>query len=654
MAYGKIYTLPFYDRLGNAVIVDLYKQDYVDSVSSLRCTKLEKYTNYKGAYSPIITSFIEIEIANESVFTTFDNLLSAYEREYKAIVTYKSTIVFEGYLNCEDVEQTFLEHSIVRLTFNDGLKRLEDESPTIVNTFDTVSLLDYIQSCLSLTAWAYDIHINSRLFYTPYHSETATDTMFEQSAVDTDLFWKNDSETDNAYDILTKILKPLNAFIYIFEEKFIIERYDDIDDSISGWVIFEIDGSEASGSAGSNLYASKNKQTDFNYEAPSQRIEYQKAVNTLKVILNDEQYLSKVYNDFTVPLTEFAGTYPVAADLVYKDWTAHEDLNTVLASQNGVFDIGPHLSYDRNLQETTGLYYKFKFSFNEDGDTVLRLEWKVYAPPGAVSLAYDQLKFYVRFFIRKGEEGIADDFYLYPDETNEDKMAYFNTVQIWEEGFDSGGIENDTITLSKSLTITDLKSLAGPNDDQDYIIGFLPTGYRIASDTGVIDGNELRYLSALQIIGDFKISVHGDSLDNDLEYTLQEDFVRKEEVDIDIFSAKNLNFKNGIYFSSAGQWGRAGDGSGSAYGWGDGLDSLEDVFTKSIYQVLARNLKKLVATIIIDEHLKPLTILTDDNLEEDSDTLIPFILVQDRWNVAECTHRIEALEYVQETINLIE
>jgi len=170
-------------------------------------------------------------VNNFSNFKQFDDLFRNEDREYKLIITRDSKTLFNGYLICDLIEQPFYNNGIINLKFTDYLKLLTNIYPSIITAdrYARKTLLEIINNILSYTTGGeyLPIYINNALYHTGQYTDTGK-TLFEQTYINVDLFWNNDNETENAYDILNSILKSFNCILYQYNGYWIIERYNDI------------------------------------------------------------------------------------------------------------------------------------------------------------------------------------------------------------------------------------------------------------------------------------------------------------------------------------------------------------------------------------------------------------------------------------------
>lgn len=157
------------------------------------------------------------------------------------------------------------------------------------------------------------------------------------------------------------------------------------------------------------------------------------------------------------------------------------------------------------------------------------------------------------------------------------------------------------------------------------------------------------YIGDGQIVGDFKATLKQKLLDNNYLCTLNQGFIKKENDKIDLFDIENLNYKNGLYYKSGSSYYRTSkwsDDNGATYA------SLVDFLIKSRYKFLNKNTLNLNASIYYQGYLKPLAIVTDDNVQVDGQNL-PMIINNYKLNLTNNQYKIDCTEYSEDSITLI-
>jgi hypothetical protein len=243
MAYDLKYQSDFYNYFKKLVSVKIYKKDYGShSPILLRTVEVKIEVNFQDENTPVIGTGVKVNIINQGEFTDLEDLLIAKEKEFLCAIEYDSNVVFQGYSICDLNEQQFLPFSNITLQFTDYLRRLEDKYLTLLSDInDRSCVLTIISSALRLIVGGTDpiaLYVNSTLFETTM-TVTADETMLEQLFVDNYAFYSsqlsydalNKMEVhnfDNVYTVLNKLLLSLGAFTYFSEDKWILERQEDV------------------------------------------------------------------------------------------------------------------------------------------------------------------------------------------------------------------------------------------------------------------------------------------------------------------------------------------------------------------------------------------------------------------------------------------
>ena len=668
MAYGLRYISNFYNLHGKLVSVKLSQKDYgsgeegilvtedeqwliteegdpieivveSSSYTNIRTQSVEITVNYQNDLTPVVGTGAKIVIVNTGDFGDFNDLLTAYEREFKCVIEWDGEVVFEGFVVCDLNEQTALDWSIITIHATNYLHRLEDAYPTEVeNINETSSLIDIIQDALGLTDLDYELYVNSTLWESQM---IEFGTWLAQTYVDNSVFFKNPIEYDDAYTMLNKILLPFNAFLYSFGQRWVIERYENLT-RVGDWALYEV-GSSGWTETGS-LREMYNKQDgDFEYVNPSQILSYGSGLNTLIINKRDRLLETLVFNNFSTSMSETSQTYPMAATLTKNTWYVHEDASD-LEVGNNFRDIDTYFKWkmdDLTTPELKGIYYRFSLQFNSGFPTYNPNDLTVTFKMSAQMTLSAQQAIKVRYFIRV-DGGDATNKFLYD---NDGVLALDNSAQIFEAEFDPTTGE-PTFKVDHIWKLSDIQSDLGNPATQDFIIGFLPIYFESnGNDPGVGEYIQENY------IGDIKIKIDAEAIDNQTTATINKGFLKTETVELDLFDLDNLNYPNGLWYNGltkTANWDAEGD---SAY------EDLATIFIKNRFKKLAKPIKTLKGSIICDKYLKPFSILTDDNLVEDtgetSGSIIEFILNKYTWDLVYGKYTIEAEEFKNNDLTLI-
>jgi len=610
MAFSKKYESTFYDNYNHKVAIWIYQDQYSGATFPLTIKDLSIKYNGGGIFDSIISLSASLTIINTGEFDDYDDMLKNKERQYKVKIFNFNTgqMYFEGYLICDEIQQQLINQGEISLLFTDYLKRLEDIELELT-IGETRSVIDYLQQILALTSLYYPIYVNSRLF--PEGGDNSEGkTLFDQAYIDSDLFFKNLVETKSAYEVLNSILKSFRCYLYQYDNAWYIERYGDLMQQDYVWTKYEY--GELTGESDSTKYAEYNRQAnDFVYINISQTRNFVSGLKTFELKLNDETYDTLVYNNAVDASIKSSGSRyfvtPMPA-LLPKQWYISPYANEWNV-YTGFYGIEKAMHWQA-FNNFDGLYYKFKMSFNDVEDTTLKVSFKSFCQ-GNIPSNPDQLSYYGRFFIYKMQPSY--NYYVALNEDSSVVYTEYNPVggpYVFESEWKyvESDLINNTIEFKKSINISDLAEFS-TNGEQEFIFGLLPVGYRYANGDDDIEDNTFTYLPR-QNIGDIIVSVNAEDQDNNILASVEDDFVKKESLEIDLFDINSLNLKNGLFIKDASLYTRV-------YLWSDDQVSslpLVDHIIRGVTSYTAKTRSVLTASAKMNAFPKPLSILTDNNL----------------------------------------
>lgn len=649
MAYGLIYTSHNYNRVGDGFNLYIYKQDYTGDVENIITSDYElTYNNNEN----IISLSLDITLINDKSFDYYDDLLKNHEREYKVLLQDDGgTTLFEGYLICDIIEQELLNNSTINLTFTDYIKRLQDITLDDYLEFGRKRyLIDILVHILSLTSLDYPIYINSNLY--PYGASRANGTTFyERVKYSDDIFFSSQEQTEDAYSILNNLLNFSKSYLYMYKGAWYIERYDDVSNDTRFWAYF------SPGNTTNQITTNKcNKIThnvDFQYLNQSQTIPYESGLKMYEIKLDDNNFDNLIINNFYSGLTR-CDRYCETTDLDLRKWYVAESSYNKKFGRN-YYSINNYIGWE-NLYSTQpgwedftkfdGIYVRFQFSWNEGGTenpTALNIKYKMYAPDIS-SYGYKQ-RYIGRFWIMN-KTGFQDS-WLY---SNNGEFAYLegapSNPYVWTVKIDNTDeiINSKIVEIEKTFDLTHLSGYTS-GYDQDYILGIMPLAYQTTELTDIIDNAPIIY-NPYNYAGDVSINVSAKLMDNIIEYSVEDNFIKSKSDTIRLFDVENLNLKNGLFYNNerTKNW---TDNNGSSY------DSIVNHLASSTMAYYSQTRLGLNANIEIYDMIKPLSIIYDNQLKNGGNN-IPFILNNYTYDLFNGEMNINCKEYGTETINIIE
>jgi hypothetical protein len=694
-SYESKYSSNFYNIYNKYVEVDIRKKDYVGGIIALRNVEVYLEVNYQDNNTPIFGTGASIVIINEmltstsvtvddttvtvdDVTVTVDNtgitgafddlydLLTSAEKDFWCVITYDGTIVFQGFSICDLNEQQFIQYSRIKLQFTDYLRRAEDYY--FINLFlsgntDLLEITNQLRTMVGFDA-AYELYVNSTLFEANQNS-TATDTFLKQTYVENNMFFTDTDSYDNLYDMVNKVLKPFGAFFYSCGDKWIIERQEDIN-RVGNWVKYN---SALTGSSVASLKQTYNKQDgDFKYVDTSQILEYASGLNKLYVNLKEKQRDTFVFNDYIyTDMLRVSDISPNPGTLELNTWYAHDNVLLPGGSYNYLgMSTYVKWSYPPTLNNEgdyayMGLYYEFEVQFpsSPEEPVMMNINFKMsgeqdLGPAETVTL----------YYAIRVDGGSKDGMYLMNA-----SLPAGGTASMFLPGtlgpglgtaynsqvFDVSSINNKNNkvwSLSQSWNFTDdfldldesvqpsLWDQLGNPTKQKFMIYFVPSSITFVGDPVPFYNNRINYL------GDIEVTVTAERVINEYLYYINTDFIKTEEVDMEFLDLDNPNYANGLLY---GLGGIGNEAIGKTSLWTTAYETtpslLVDIYAQNKYRNYSQTVQRLKAMIMHDGHMKPFSVITDDQRSG-----VNFILQGYTWDLFNGTYDIVAEQYTEETI----
>lgn len=692
MAYGLKYLSEFYNTppFKKLVSVQISKNGYSGAVTNVRTSFVQIQSNYQNDDTPVIGKGAKIGIiANSDDMVFLEDLLLSTEREFECVIEYDGEIAFRGFSICDLNERQLLPYAEILVEFTDYLHRSEGQFPTTVQPIGGVSnLMSIIQSILTATTLDFPLYVNSTLFEDSM-DQNAGDTFLPQVCVQNSVFYNNSYDYDNVYEAVNKSLKSFTAFMYSYNDKWIIERLEDVTRD-GDWVRYDpsdfasdYDSFEETpdGFTTSSLKMSIDKQAgDFEYVDTSQHIEYDSGIHTLILRLRDKKLDTLVFNDWPSPKDILTTPYyaPLGGTLDYRIWYVHEDF-TDLSSGEDRHDINTWIHYTSSETFVKGLCYNFAVYFNQDSDndTILTVN---YSQSTNYSMT-DILRVGMFFFLRV-DGGTYDNYLVklspplsvaipYYDNSLGDECinligpssVFYNAQAYNDQEFviSEDGEKENTWILSKEFDFdtvpvriynsgttytyhpVGLKALLGEVEYQRFNITFCSPKYALHKTNYSV--YEFGHMFPDVYLGDINVWVNAEEIENEITYVLNEDFIKTKEVDLHLFDLKNMNYSNALLevdgFTRTDLW--TSENSPVPI-------PLYEVFAKTLFRKYGRTIHRLKSKIKYDGILKPFTIITDNKIKNSEAETITFLLNTFTWDLNDGTYDIVADEYTEEEV----
>jgi hypothetical protein len=666
MAYGLKYRSNFYNYFKKLIEVEISKQDYSGAVTDLRNCEVSIEVNYQDNNTTVIGTGCRVVVVNQGTFTSLEDLLTSTEKQFKCVIKYDGTTVFQGFSICDLNEQQFLPWSKITLQFTDYLRRLEGHFADNFFIGSNTDLLTMVQELIVSVGFgaAYEFYLNSTLIHSLMVNDGgATKTFLPQTYVENNMFFSDPNTYDDVYVAVNKALKPFGCFLYSAGDKWIMERHEDItrDKNTSTWVKYSL---YQVASTVDSLKQELNKQAgDFKYVEESQILGYESGLQKLILNLKDKQFDTYVFNDYDITMSTVNETFPSPGTLQYRTWYAYQD---ILLLQRG-FDYKGISSFikwtyppslnDQSAFAFMGLYYAFQVQFNKSPEEpiILNVNYKMGGEIDMTPALRVDVNFIIRidggpysgYFLFKillpnGTLGVIMTGTFVPEALNKTTIdVSVSADKVWSV---SESFNLTDATTANGITFTSVWDLLGNPDNQKFMIYFLPSIIFYEDDPYIFRYNRINYL------GDVEVTITSQKIINKITYYINEDFVKTEEQDIEFWDLDNANFANGLMY---GLGGIGNDVIGkTTEEWVSEKtptpDALMDIYASNKFRNYAKTIHKLKGRILYDGYIKPLAVLTDDNRAG-----IEFILQGYTWDLNAGIYDIIAEEYTEEDISIV-
>ena len=604
---------------------------------------------------PIFKQNAQIDILNidssyGANFFKLMPLMSAEEREFrvKIVETNPSSYTFfDGYLDSDAVEQQYLSNRPIRLVASNYISKLENVNIPIVNDINSrSSLIDVISSSFKTIGVDTSIYVNMTICPSGI-TKQSNNSALNLCVVDNEVFWKNTTEQDNGLEILNKVLKPFDSYLYWWNGNYYIERYDDLYSYPQSYVNYRTDVSYGYNNYGTSVtkYDTSSNIFTNKHIDQGQLLTIQPGLNKIEVKLNSERYTSLVNNDWNPvidnstslstlpqPYGSWLCWWEYAGEIMGNPLYSHYYVNnsTVIGMTNPLFrNLAPF--NEGTISWTYGLWSSFQFTADDPAQyktTVLKLNYN-FAPAGTEvpprqSAPQDFIVTYameIRNHESAGGLYLKQDpndnrWYIKPGITLADGM---NEVIFKDSELEAPGYVKE---ISVSIPIHDVSQnvFASMKGDYDMVLHIGVTRKRNTDQTNV--RSSLLY----EYIGDFEITVQQDEQDNLITGLINNKFLNKKTIELDLFDIHNYNYKNGIYtFGGAAQR--------RTESWHDSKTTDESLPAKLIRnkaKLFQKSRQTISSTIITNQYLKPLSAWYDSNQPTKKFVLVDYQFIPTR------------------------
>lgn len=527
--------------------------------------------------NPIIGMQAEFEILNDRVdFYELLPLLIAEEREYRIriVVIYPTAYtLFEGFLNCDIVNQKYLHKQDIKFVASSFLSKLEGIHPPSIDILQNKTFIDIIDEILTSTGAFYNIKVNSKL-----HAEgdilLSGQSLFNKNGFYVELFWEDDVTRASSLFILKTILTSFNSYIYWWEGYWYIERYEDIWSEAVDFVEYTT-GTAYSPDSISTIAPAIQTISDVHtlkFTGQSQTLAVIPGLKTLKITLDDK----RIFNLVLSTLKDVARVNTGNPEPAYRKFMVwEEDYLGILWLNEGTVRANINNAIQRTIHYTTvlpnyrGIYTAFKVTVGKDVQLTVTFKysidtakivdwtgnWKDYNFDFYWFLKIAGTYYYI---VNSGEDwttvvGTSDGILVHDE---------LQMTTIAGSSFDpiTKSVEvSISVPLGEVKTIFDGKDSGTLTGDTSFVFGIGKEIIHLPEEEN-LDGSQVSDCW----FGDILVSTSGGVQNNVIEANVNvSGFLNSKELTMQLYDMESYNYKNGILRQSSldvrtERWGTTG------------------------------------------------------------------------------------------------
>jgi hypothetical protein len=229
------YYIEFYSKDGNLCQVDFYYEGHVGGITALngggRPFVLKEFNTDDDLFKPIRPFLAEINIVTDSSSVSIDDFLADQDTDIEVRFLINSQIYWSGFVLQEDFQEVYEEQNhILIITASEALGLLKDRqlSDDGVEIEVKKTPLELIEYCLQDTSKPLvDYTLINNLYHTSM-SSTLPNTSLNQCLIDPRTFETSPRTYEDCYTVLDKINTAFNQTIFQYEDKWVIQRIEDL------------------------------------------------------------------------------------------------------------------------------------------------------------------------------------------------------------------------------------------------------------------------------------------------------------------------------------------------------------------------------------------------------------------------------------------
>lgn len=571
--YDLKWAVPNTSGMEGSIYIQRDDVSYVGSLT-LQAGSLEIRNGLGSWDDPIARMNCSFTIVNDLPdFYTLIPLMTAALGAVRVVVTNDAITsdpvhIFEGFLNCETVNQTMLNRSPITLTASGYIGKLQNEHPASVDTLDYNSIINTICDCISLTGSTDPVHVNISL-YENNSAPGAGQTVFNRIDTYQEVWWTNNVERMSALDILKSILSSFDCYLYWHNQGWYIRHYQDLGDLTPAYVTYDPTSSAGygfadSGTGWSDLLVALDvhNQTEFRQIGDTQTLSVVPGLRQLDLRLDLKKYWNLFYPDLT---DTYESSDPTPALQARRQWWAYDNVTSMTWAtvqypwgiswrniETAGYRVGDDLTIVGGIA-TAGWSYGMSTRFNltAQEDTMLNLKWKfgISNPTAlyAIGLLEDiTIRFHYYVCLYDSVEGNRDYLVYSNDSDDEWTISVDGDPETDINYIDITGADLDsalwTYEASVDIPIGGISGILSSSGDPGHLDLIFGLGTEVCSQAGENDkaANSCFY-------GDIVATVAEDPANNFIEGVTATDFIEKKEITMHLCDA-GWSYRNSLFY----------------------------------------------------------------------------------------------------------
>ena len=236
MAKALKYRIEFYSKDGYLCEVDFRYEGYTAGVvynlnGGSRPFVLREFNTDDDLFKPIRPLLAEINIVTNSTSVSIDDFLADQDTDIEVRFTFNGSIYWSGFVLQDDFQEVYEDQNhILTITASEALGLLKDRqlSDDGVEIEVKKTPLELIELCLQDTSKPLlDYTLINNLYHTSMTS-TLPDTSLNQCLIDPRTFETSPRTYEDCYTVLDKVNTAFNQTIFQYENRWVIQRIEDL------------------------------------------------------------------------------------------------------------------------------------------------------------------------------------------------------------------------------------------------------------------------------------------------------------------------------------------------------------------------------------------------------------------------------------------